>query len=656
VVREKTREELAAENAVLRRRLAEREGAEDAEARILRALLEHAPDFIVTMTGDGRFLTVNRMVTERPPEELVGSSLFDHLPLAARETVRACFDRVMATGQADEYETEVLVSDGRRIPFWTRVAPIREGGRVVALCAIARDMSRVKATERALRQSEETVRLAVTATGMGLWSWDEENGWAGDEAWRRIYGLSPEQQPRTLEQALNLVHADDRASIVAGLRALVGKGREVAGEFRIVRPDQSVRWVLSRGVALRDDDGRIRKVVGGDLDVTERREVEERLRQTQLMEALGALTAGVAHHFNNLLMTMLPNLEAAAEQAPPPLTEPLASAREAALRAMRLVRDLSLVAGRRKDSERRDESLLALAEEAASLCRSTFPDGITVTVAARGPLSPVAVDAPQILQAILNLCLNARDAVMGLTDRTRSIEVSIERIPAGSGSLPEQARRLDHLRIDVTDNGVGMPEEVQRRAFEPFFTTKEVGKGTGLGLATTYAIVKNHGGWITLRSVPGKGSTASMLLPAITCGRSPEPALAPQAAARPVGRRILIVDDEAAVRAIVGRILSDAGYDVVYAADGAEALERFDREGPFAVVLLDESMPGMPGRAVLERLLARDPAVKVVMFTGYGPEAESVVGAAGVLEKPVAIDALLGFLQRVLGRPPAVVG
>jgi CheY-like chemotaxis protein len=318
------------------------------------------------------------------------------------------------------------------------------------------------------------------------------------------------------------------------------------------------------------------------------------------------------------------------------------------------VRDLSLVAGRRPPGERRDENLLPLVEEAVAICRSTFPRHISLAVSARGVIPPAALDAPHILQALLNLCLNARDAVETLIDRPPAVTLTVECVAAANLEIPAQARRIDHLRVEIIDNGPGMAEEVRRRAFEPFFTTKDVGKGTGLGLAATYAIVKNHGGWITLSTVPGKGSTVSVYLPAITCGRPPDTPVGPVDTGVPTGMRILIVDDEAAVRAIVGRILVDAGYDVVYAADGGEALALYERQGPFSAVLLDESMPGLPGRVVLERLLTRDPDARVVMFTGYGPEAETIPGALGVLEKPVAIDALLGFLRRVLERPPAV--
>jgi two-component system cell cycle sensor histidine kinase/response regulator CckA len=641
-VREKTREELVAENAVLLRRLAESE-QDVRDDRIVRVLLDGAPDQIALVNAEGRPL---------PFAAGQSTGLLDDLPAAAQETVRACLARVIASGEPDEYEVEARLPDGRRIPMWTRVSPLRDGARLIGLCAISRDVSRAKATERALRESEETVRLAVTATGMGLWSWQERTGVAVDEAWRRIHGLDGDDQPRTLEQVLQMVHEEDRASIEAGMHALVVKGREVSGEFRVVRPDRSVRWLLSRGVALRDEDGRVNKVVGAALDITERREVEERLRQTQMMEAFGALTAGLAHNFNNLLMRVLPNLDAAVQSASPALLPRLAEAREATLRVVRLVRDLALVAGRRPAGERRDEDLVALSQEAASLCRGLFPPGIALTVSTRGHIAPLALDAPQILQALINPLLNAKDAVEGLTDRPPTVTVTLEHVAAGDLQFPPHVRRVDHVRVEITDNGRGMTEEVRRRAFEPFFTTKDVGKGTGLGLAATYAIVKNHGGWITLSTVPGKGTTFSMMLPALTCGRPAETAVLDTSP--PVGRRILIVDDEAAVRAIVGRILVDAGYDVVYAADGSEALAAYERKGPFSAVLLDESMPGIPGRLVLERLLERDPTAKVVMFTGYGPEAESITGAVGVLEKPVAIDALLGFLRRVLERPTAV--
>jgi two-component system cell cycle sensor histidine kinase/response regulator CckA len=659
-VREKTWEELAAENAVLRQKLEqhERDGQPAAtiplEDRVLRAVLDQVPDYITVIDSEGRIVSVNRLITGQAPDVIVGRSAYDFVPAAAQASMRACFDRVFATGQSDELEIESVLSDGRRLPMWTRVGPVREDGRVVALCTVTRDMSRIRAAERALRESEQTVRVAVTATGVGLWTWEEGRGLSGDETWQRIHGIGVDRQPRNLEEALQLIHPDDRPSIVAGMRAL-GKGREVSGEFRVLRPDGTVRWVLSRGVAVRDEDGRLSKVVAGTLDITERREVEERLRQTQKMEALGALAAGVAHNFNNLLMALLPNIEAAAREAPRALADRLEAAREAASRAVRLVRDLTLVAGRRMVEERRDEHPLRLVEEAVAICRSTFPRQIAITVAARGALPTVAVDGSQLLQALLNLCINARDALDGITGRSPALEVTVERLAPGSPDVPEPWRRLEHVRIEVTDNGAGMPEAVQQRAFEPFFTTKDVGKGTGLGLSTTYAIVKNHGGWITCRSVEGKGTTFSLLLPSVTCGRGPEVPVAATPTTAPAGRRILIIDDEAAVRAIVGRILADAGYDVVHAADGAEGLLRYQKEGPFSVVLLDESMPGMPGRLVLERLLAHDPAAKVVMFTGYGPEAESIPGAAGVLEKPVAIDAILAFLRRVVDRPAAAV-
>jgi two-component system, cell cycle sensor histidine kinase and response regulator CckA len=524
-VRENTREELVAENAVLRQRLAERDrdgrdARDGRDDRVVRAILDSAPDHVVTLTGEGRILTLNRTVTGRPATDLVGESVFDYLPPEAHASVRSCFARVLATGEPGEYEVEAMLSDGRRVPFWTRVGPVRDGKKVVALCAIARDVTRVKAVERTM--------------------------------------------------------------------------------------------------------------------------------------ALGAL-AGLAHDVDDLLMTVLPSIEAAAEAAPAAVAPRLAEAREAVLRAVRVVHDLSVTTGRHPVVERRDEDLLALVEEAVTICRSTFPSKIAITVVARGRMPDVALDSAQIRQALLNLCLDAKDAVESPGARAvPAITVTVECLPAASPHIPAHARRIDHLRVEITDNGIGLAHEVRQRELDPFFTISDLGRGVGPGLAMAYAIVKNHGGSMTLSSLPGKGSTVSMLLPVVSCGRPAAIGIGLRSTPAPVRRRILIIDDEAAVRGIVGRILVDAGYEVVCAADGAEGVARYQREGPFAAVLLDESMPGLPGRAVLERLLDHDPAARVVMFSGYRPDATAIPGAAGVLEKPVAIDTLLGYLRRVLERPAAV--
>jgi PAS domain S-box-containing protein len=647
----KTIEDLLAENAVLRARIAElecelRAGRGD---QPLRSVLENAPDFIAMITPEGRFLNVNRTIALRTREEVIGTSIYDYLPPGARAAARAAYARAVETGQPDEIEVDANTSDGRTIPFHTRIGPIKEGGRVVALCLISRDIGKIKQTERTLRETEDKLRLAIAASGVGLWTWDSVRQCMDlfDENCCRIFGVSADRVPRTRQDFAAMVHPDDRVEQHARADQIARTGSYDSSEYRIVRPDGTVRWVFGRAVTVRDEHGKVIKLAGGVVDVTERHELEERLRHSQKMEAVGALTAGIAHNFNNLLMAVLPSLEDAVRRAPADVKRPLDTALEASKRAARLVRELMQFAGRRDSLQRREDDVVELVRRALEMCQSTFPRHIRLRLDVNATLLPVVVDADRIQQVLLNLFINARDALDGVTGREPTISVQVER------AVHEGA---PFVRIGVTDNGAGMTPDVLTRVFDPFFTTKPIGRGTGLGLSTAYAAVKDHGGDIRCRSAPNEGTTFEIFLPT---GRQPSEAAAPGPAPSPAGarggERVLVVDDDPPVRAVVGRMLSEAGYGVEEAPDGTSALDLYTRGRRFDLVLLDESMPGLSGHDVLGRLLACDPAARVVLFTGRGADGSPARGAAGVLHKPVTMDALLRYVRRMLdGRGDAV--
>ena len=307
-----------------------------------------------------------------------------------------------------------------------------------------------------------------------------------------------------------------------------------------------------------------------------------------------------------------------------------------------------MAAGRNRATTRNVESVGALVERAVELCRTTF-DRHIVLDARYDSAARARVDAVLIEQAVLNLLINARDAVSIHTARPRiTVRVDVVRAPA-----PElEGQAGDHVRICVQDNGVGMSVATAARIYEPFFTTKELGKGTGLGLATTYAIVREHGGVVTCASAPNEGATFSLYVPCDALSGDDEPADASPAAAVRGTETVLIVDDEAPIRTVISMILGNAGFSTRVAASGDEAVElltdpRFASE--VALVLLDVSMPGMPRAELRARLRELVPLARVVNFTGYAFAALEPGDA--VLEKPVTTERLLRTIREVLDRP-----
>jgi len=614
---------------------------------LLRSILEAAPAFIASTTPDGKLLFINRLAEGFSPADVQESTVFEFTDPASHEAIRSCFTRVLRTRQNDEFEA-VGQGPNRTIRrYHTQVAPIVRNGEVVALTLFATDITERKVVEAALRESEERLRLTVAGTGMGLWSWEPEPDvitW--DDRLCSIAGLSADQAPRTIGDYTALVHPEDRPLLAGRVARARRDGETTVSEYRILRPDGEVRWVQVLGHSVRDASGRVLKVVGGTLDVTERRAVEERLRQSQKLEAIGQLTAGIAHNFNNLLMAILPNLELLSRQPQGELGPLLDDAQRATERAAELVRQLLLFAGRRGPRPSTAEDVGSIVERTLAICRGTFDRRIVIEVRELGERPLVAVDAGQIEQALLNVCLNARDALADVPEpRLRvTIEALAPEAPA-IAAYPGAASR-PHVCILVEDNGQGMDETTRRRVFEPFFTTKPVGRGTGLGLATAYGIVRAHRGWMAVASTPGQGTAVSIYLPAADEAAVSTPARVPEEV-RGGTERVLLVDDEALVRQVVARLLADAGYEVVVASGAREAMERYagDPKG-FALVLLDVTMPDGSGREVCRRIQELRPAQRVVYFSGN--VLEDAPEAAAVVLKPIGADDLLRQVRRVL--------
>jgi len=429
------------------------------------------------------------------------------------------------------------------------------------------------------------------------------------------------------------------------------------------------------GVVLADLRAALAPVTGGAgvivcvRDRSERRRLEEQLFQAQKMEAVGALAGGVAHDFNNLLGAILGYASFLKRHIKPEdrLRKPVETIESASERAAELVRRL-LAFSRRSPGERRAFAPDALIDETLRLFARSIPPSVRLEVSVEPALPAILGDATQVQQVLLNVCLNAVDALREVGGGILTVRAACSRpgeappVRADAPALPVEAGAARsasrHVLISVRDTGPGMSPEVRRRMFEPFFTTKGPGKGTGLGLATAYAIVAAHGGGIDVASEPGAGTEVRIFL--LASERAPEP----QRMDPPPDRRgdglVLVVDDEAVIRDLTKDILEERGYEVRVASSGAEALEVLEAEGGRVdLVLLDLIMPDMNGIETLRRIRAARPAQRVILSSAYRPDAWQGdidrLGTSGFVQKPYRSTDLLQAVRAVIAgaRPTA---
>ncbi|HEY1694373.1 MAG TPA: PAS domain S-box protein [Polyangiaceae bacterium] len=623
----------------------------DRTQTLAETVIENSLDGLAVLDHEGRYVLWNRAMERfagKTADEVLGKPMFEVFPFLREHGLDEAVRRVLGGEVVTIEGVEYIEPDGARKMYDRVYLPLRVGaGAITGVVVIVRDATARWTAIDAVRRSEAKMRLAAETAAIGLWSWDRAKdavGW--DDTMCSIFGLPPGGGPRDRAGYLALIHPEDQGRSTARV-ARVARTGEWEEEYRIVRADGSVRWVISKAREIHVDGSDV--VLGALFDVTERRASDDRRRAAQKLEAVGQLTAGIAHNFNNMLMGLLPNLELAARRAPEDLAPLLRSAEHSAQRAADLVRQLMTYAGRSRKSARRVEDVATIVARTGAFCQTTFDRRIALDVRSEGD-ALASLDATQFEQAVLNLLINARDAVADAKTTTPTVQVDVDVVREGAEEL--EGRPGDWVRVRVEDNGIGMDAETIQRIYEPFFTTKDVGKGTGLGLATTQGIVREHGGFITCLSEPGRGTRFSLYFPASQEGASHAaengalPADAPTT--RPRGK-VLVVDDEDGVRRVVALMLEDAGFEVTTAAcgeDAARLLENPEVAAGVALVLLDVSMPGMAGSELRARVRELAPRARVVYLTGYAYEA-----ADGdlVLEKPLSEHRLVSALEAVLG-------
>lgn len=475
-------------------------------------------------------------------------------------------------------------------------------------------------SEALAQEASERLNIALRASRTGVWSWDTVKDQIAWDAYAyEIFGLPPGSFGGTFADLLATLHPEDREILSNSLAEATHDRPEIVAEFRVVWPDGSVHHIACRGQAFFNEDGELARVSGVSHDITERRLLEEEFRQAHKMEAIGQLAAGLAHDFNNVLTvimgycSLLMTNTRRRDSIQPALEEML----DAGQRAAALTAQL-LAFGRKQVLQPRVVNLGVILEEMDRLVRRVIAEDIEVATNIDQDLDNVRIDPNQIQQVIMNLVVNARDSMPEggrLTLELKNME--LDAFSARTHDVPSGR----YVLLAVSDSGIGMNPDVQRRVFEPFFTTKETGRGTGLGLSTVYGIVKQSGGHIWLYSEPGVGTTFRVILPRVNERFQSLPPM-PSLSLNGGDETILVVEDDPEVRVLVQEILESVGYRIIVAEDGEDALRvAAECAGHIHLLITDVVMQKMGGRQSAEQLTAIRPAIKVLYMSGYTSDA-----------------------------------
>jgi PAS domain S-box-containing protein len=512
----------------------------------------------------------------------------------------------------------------------------------------------VREQAKASRDAEERTQYALGNAGVGIWDLDYATGvFQVSEVMEAQLGLTPGEFDGTREALLLRVHPLDRAAMSETMGQAARSGEDFAAEYRFERPDGTVVWLQGKGRVQLGEQGQAIRGVGISLDVSERHRLEEQFYQAQKMEAVGQLAGGVAHDFNNLLTVILGHCELLLEGIgqDDPRARDVALVQEAGTRAAGLTRQL-LAFSRKQIIEPAQLDLNLIVTDIQGMLRRLIGEDVKITVALAPDPMPVLADRGQVEQVMMNLAVNARDAMPKggtLTIETAHVELDEHYVATHRDVKPGP-----YVVITVTDTGTGMTPAVQARLFEPFFTTKELGKGTGLGMATVYGIVTQSGGSIGVYSELGKGTAFKLYFPRADAAQMvaapPTPVAAPQT--RP--HTVLVVEDEVDLRQLTQRLLQRLGHTVLVAADAIEARRLFDQHPEIDLLLTDVVMPGASGPELTNELSELRPTLKVIYMSGYTEDAivHHGVLAPGIdfLNKPFTSRTLAQKLRDVLDR------
>jgi len=587
-------------------------------------------------------------------EELVGRSAEIINPPEEARKIADDINRMLRQKGVWRGEIPLVTKSGERRTLLTVISCLRDkSGKWIGNIGINRDITERKRVEEALKKSEERLDLAVSGANLGLWDWNIRTGdIVFNRQWAEMLGYAVVELEPMANSWKNHVHPDDKPEMMKILDAhLEGKTPVYEAEFRMRTKSGGWKWILSTGkVFERDDTGKPLRMTGLHRDITHRKEAEEQILHAQKMEAIGTLAGGIAHDFNNILAGIMGY--ASLTERSLPESSPIMADMEAIARLSWRGADLTkaLLAFARKGKSRpKVLKINSVVTDVLKVIGETVGKSAYIKRELSRALSNVFGDEGQIHQVIMNLCINACEAMPG--GGTLTVETAVAELGDGFLALYPRLKKGDYVSVRFTDTGVGMDEETREHIFEPFFTTKAEKSGTGLGLSMVIGIVEGHGGCIEVESEPGKGSVFTVYLPGTEEAIEETPAK--PAGAMRGGETILLVDDEADFRYGTGRWLEELGYKVIEAASGDEALEVLGgKRDEIDLVLLDMIMKGISGVETFQRMREIVPGLPIIICSGYSVDAATrqllKKGACDFLQKPFDSNGLALKIREIL--------
>ncbi|WP_339471786.1 MULTISPECIES: ATP-binding protein [unclassified Pseudomonas] len=591
----------------------------------------------------------------------------------------------------------VLQRNNRDAEIWLDLtySPVRdESANVAGILVTAIETNERR---RAQHNTEQRLQLALAATdAVGTWDWDiGEDRFIADAHFAYLHGVDPSDAGLLpISEYLQGVHPEDRGTVTRSIKHCITFGTEYAEEYRLLQADGNVRWVFARGRCYKDHQGRPARFLGAALDLTERKHTEQALRHlnenleervaqrtqalaesnqrlqnemyereraedalrhAQKMEAVGQLTGGIAHDFNNMLTGIIGSLDLMQRYITAGRSDEIGRFTDAAVssahRAAALTHRL-LAFSRRQSLDRRPLNPNQLVTSLEDLFRRTTGAHISLKVQLGHDIWPVNTDASQLENALLNLVINARDAMHDGGEIL--IETANSYLDGSDITTLEPVKAGDYVMLGVCDNGTGMAPKILAKAFDPFFTTKPIGQGTGLGLSMIYGFAQQSGGHVTIQSEPGQGTCVRLYLPRLY-GTSLESSQPPHLSEAPLalaGEAVVVVEDDPAVRMLVVNVLDELGYTAHQAADARAALPLLESDLRVDLLVTDVGLPGMNGRQLAEIARQQRPGLKVLFMTGYAEKAAERQGfledGMNMVAKPFSIDLLATTIRSMI--------
>ncbi len=615
-----------------------------------RQITENVADLIAVIDLQGRRLynSPSYRSVLGDPGQLRGTISFDEIHPDDRERIMRLFRETVATGVGQRAEYRFIPKDGKIRYIESQGSVIREAdGRVANVIVVSRDITERKNAEEQIREQAallDKAQDAICVTDMDqrivYWNKSAENlyGWSSAEA--------------SGQYAHELLFKAESSRALEALKSLIAR-REWKGELHQVTKTGSDIMVESRWTLVHDAHGNPKSILVINTDITEKKKLETQFFRSQRLENIGMLASGIAHDLNNVLAPIMMAVPMLRGVAAVPAAQKLLDTLEVSVRRGAELVGQILSFARGVEGEPKLVQLKHVLDDIENIIRETFPKSIQLQKNINPKLQYIRGNATQIHQVLLNLCVNARDAMA---------QGGVLTVEAGNGRIDEaRARQFSDAQagpcvvVTVTDNGTGIPKEMLERIFDPFFTTKETGKGTGLGLATVRGIVKNHRGILEVRSEMGRGSSFIVSLPAVQMQSSIEPEQKKVELPSGKGELILVVDDEAAIRQIAKATLENYSYRVLTADNGVEAVAIYTKHHrEIKAVVLDSMMPFMDGGATAQALREICPTVRIVGVSGLADSERPLAGLSGwqvFLTKPYGAGQLVEALHQVLKAP-----